>query len=271
VIEPPPSPTEPGGSGVVPNGSTGPRPAGALNFRDVGGIPAGPGRRVRTGLLYRSDTLQFLTEDDVVLLVETLGLRTEVDLRRPEELTTEGRGRLTTSPVVHRHLPFMVGAKVDGSAVPVLGEHDPVVEHYLGYLDHSPTTVAGAVRALAEPEALPAVVHCAAGKDRTGVTVALVLSVAGASDDDIAAEYAAEPENILRVVERLRGLPSYGPAIDKQPPEAHLTPPEYMLRFLAELGRRYGGARGWLLRHGLTDDELDGLRDRLTEPAPAGA
>lgn len=217
-------------------------------------------------MLYRSDTLQFLTPDDVRLLIDVQGLRTELDLRRDNEVQVEGRGLLGDTAIDYHHFPFAVASRVDGSAVPVLGGGDPVVEHYLRYVEQSPRTVAAAVRALAAPGALPAVVHCAAGKDRTGVTIALVLSVAGVRDEDIAADYAAEPENIPAVMARLRTLASYGPAIDRLPPETAITPPEYMLRFLAAVRDRYRGPRAWLMAQGVTAAELEALAAALTEP-----
>ena len=242
-------------------------PEGALNFRDVGGLPAGPGRRIRHGQLFRSDTLQFLTESDVDWLVDLLGVQTEVDLRLGYEVRVEGRGLLGDTSIAYHHLPFVVrSSQRTGTAAPILDADDPIVPHYLAYLEHSAPSVAGAVRALCGRDALPAVVHCAAGKDRTGVAVAFALSVAGVTDEDIARDYAASPEKIPLVFARLRTMRSYGDSIDNLPPKANITPPEYMLRFLDEVRARYGGPREWLLAHGLDEHEIDRLRDNLTEP-----
>ena len=83
---------------------TGPwRPAGTANFRDLGGLPTDDGQ-IRPGLLFRSDTLQELTADDVDVLVRRLGLRLVVDLRAPEEVAGEGRGLLEAEPVRHVNL-----------------------------------------------------------------------------------------------------------------------------------------------------------------------
>lgn len=240
-------------------------PSGTLNFRDVGGIPAGAGRRVARGRLFRSDTVQFLTRDDVDVLVRDLGLRTVVDLRLGYELRIEGRGLLEHEPVRHVHLPFIVeGAVRQGTATPILSRKDPIVSHYLGYLASSPGSVAGVVHTLAGADALPAIVHCAAGKDRTGVAVAVVLAAVGVTAADIATEYAASADRVVPVMERLRGMKSYGDAVDRLPPEANITPPEYMLRFLDAVGERYGGMRAFLLSNGVTQEELDRLTERLT-------
>ena len=257
------------------------RPTGTLNFRDAGGAPAGTGRRVRRGLLFRSDTPQFLTPADVDLLVGRLGLRTVVDLRRVEEAEREGWGLLAGTSVVRAAFPVVSRrAQLEqeleqvteqelerATDVPLVTRWEPVVEHYLGYLAVSGDAVAGAVRRLATPGALPALVHCAAGKDRTGVVVAFALSVAGVADEDVAAEYAAEPDGVARTVERLRGLPGYAAMIDNLPAEAHLTPAHYLEHFLAQVRARFGGPRAWLVTAGgVPEAELDRLAELLTEP-----
>ena len=240
---------------------------GLLNFRDVGGVSAGPGLRVARGRLFRSDTPQFLTDDDIDVLVGQLGLRSVIDLRLGYELKIEGRGLLEGTAVAHHHLPVTVHDSMQvGTATPILQADDPVVPHYLGYLTSAPESIAGAFRVLAQDGALPAVVHCAAGKDRTGVVVAMVLSAIGVPDDEVAHEYSLSQPNIAAVLDRLRGMESYGPAIDTLPPEANLTPPHYMQRFLEAIGEIYGGARGYLMANGVTDDEIAIVRSRLVEP-----
>lgn len=252
--------------------STSPVLSGALNFRDVGGVPVGTDRRIRYGVLFRSDTLQFLTSEDVAALVDVIGLRTDVDLRLPLELDLEGRGRLEQTEVVLHHLPFEVAsAQQAGSATPILQHADPIVSHYVNYLSSSPASVVGVVQVLARPDALPAIVHCAAGKDRTGIAIAMTLAAVGCTTDAIAAEYAAGSHAVAEVMERLRGMQSYGDSISKLPPEASLTSPEYITRFFGIVDERYGSARDYLRLHGVTDDELAGLFERLTEPLPTEA
>ena len=243
--------------------------SGTLNFRDVGGVPAGAGRRIAHGRLYRSDTLQYLTAEDVEILVDQLGIRTDIDLRLPYEVEVEGRGLLEDTDVVVHHLPFRVaGVHRDGNATPILTQEDPVVSHYVDYLGHSPASVAGIVKVLARPDALPAIVHCAAGKDRTGVAVAIALVAAGCSVEDVATEYAAGSTSIPSVMDRLASMPTYGESLASLPPEASLTPPDYMHRFFAAVDTRYGGPIEYLRSQGVTDDELAALRDALTEEVP---
>ena len=245
---------------------------GTINFRDVGGVPAGAGRRIAYGRLFRSDTLQFLTPEDVAVLVETVGLRTDIDLRLDFELDVEGRGLLGETDVAHAHLPFHVaGAHNPGSATPILQADDPVVSHYVNYLGHSPQSVAGLITVLGQQEALPALVHCAAGKDRTGIAVAMVLAAVGCAVEDIAAEYAAGSHLMPAVMDRLRSMESYGESLARLPPEASLTPPEYIERFFAAVDTEYGGPIDYLRQHGVTDADLEALSAALTEPIPPTA
>ena len=130
------------------------RPEGAPNFRALGGLPTEDGGRTRPGLLFRSDTLQELTEADVDVLVRQLALRLVVDLRAPGEVQSEGRGRLEGSTV--RHVNLALNSR-DERAIPQLTV-DTLVEHYLGYLAVSAATAAQAFRLLAD-NGLPAVVH----------------------------------------------------------------------------------------------------------------
>lgn len=241
---------------------------GALNFREVAGLPAEGGRRIAAGRLFRSDTIQFLTPSDVTWLTQDVGLRTIIDLRLDYELEVEGFGLPGSSVPTHHHLPFRVdGTQGSQDATPILQADDPMVPHYLGYLRTMPESVTGIVRVLGAQESVPALIHCAAGKDRTGVAVAVVLSVAGVSQEYIAAEYSLNPDRIPLVMEQLRSMKSYGDSIDRLPPQAHLTDAEFMSRFLAAVDDIYGGVVPYLQRHGVTDDELQSLRDALTEPA----
>jgi len=229
----------------------------------------GSDRRIAYGRLFRSDTLQFLTPEDVNLLVGAFGLRTDVDLRLSFELSVEGRGLLGETEVAHAHLPFQVaGTHTPGSATPILQGHDPVVSHYVNYLSHSPQSVSGLIVLLAQSQSLPALVHCAAGKDRTGIAVAMVLAAVGCSVEDIATEYAAGSHLIPAVMDRLRTMESYGESLAKLPPEANLTPPEYIERFFEAVQTTYGGPMDYLRLHGVSDAQFEALSQALTEPAP---
>jgi protein-tyrosine phosphatase len=125
--------------------------------------------------------------------------------------------------------------------------------------------VVGALRSIvAAPGA--AIVHCAAGKDRTGVVIALALTIAGVEPEVIVADYAATNERLDAIVERLSRSKMYARDVSTRPVRAHTAREETMRAFLEQIDVRYGGLSSWLASHGFTDDEVAALRARLRQP-----
>jgi protein tyrosine/serine phosphatase len=239
---------------------------GLLGFREVAGLRAPDGRRIRRGLLYRSGTPQFLTAEAAQELYAATGIRTVVDLRLPHEVQREGSGHLLDLPVWHVPISIRIrGLIAADSAVAPMAADDPLVTNYLRYLRHDPSAIAAVVATLAEPGALPALVHCTVGKDRTGAAIALLLDAIGVCRADIAADYAAGQALIAPAMERLRSMASYGDAVDVYPPEAWHAPPEVIRRFLAAVDAEHDGIRAFLGRHGVGADVLATLTARVTE------
>ena len=234
-------------------------------MRDVGGLPLQGGGSTRAGALVRADNLQALSERDVAEL-EALGVRLVVDLRTREEVELEGPGPLVGRVEIrHRSLHPEAGERTDVAIVPWrrLGgdpEESRAVRAYLGYLHDRPDSVIAALEDIADG---PAIVHCAAGKDRTGVVVALALSVAGVEREAIVADYAATGERLSAVLARLKASPTYAPDLDGLPDDVHMPLPETMERLLELLDERHGGPLGWLAENGFGDDAADALRARL--------
>lgn len=238
------------------------------NARDLGGLPTVDGRTTRRGVLVRSDTLQELTPADVTLLRGRYGLRTVVDLRTPLEAEKEGRGLLAVEPVAYHNLPFVP----DEVVVPGDPGHELIVterreqdrvEHYLDYLRRAGGVVAPALRVLARPGAAPAVFHCAAGKDRTGVLAALLLEIAGVRREAVVADYAATNERLHRVAARLRRLPTYAADTSRRSDEDLRSDPQTMRDFLARIDAGHGGAAGWARARGVSEEQLAALRGLL--------
>jgi protein tyrosine/serine phosphatase len=253
---------------------------GAANARDVGGMPLRDGGAVAAGRLLRSDNLQDLSPADVAHLVDDHGLRAVVDLRTGVEVRLEGPGPLLSHErvvVEHRSLYPEAGEHtdvVDADAivpwqigvggVPLPGE-TPTVQTYMGYLEHRPDSVVAALRTIADPPGGGAtLVHCAAGKDRTGIVVALALDAAGADREAIVADYALTAERIEAIVARLASTPTYAKDVEGHSPARHAPRPESMARILALLDERHGSPAAWLREQGLEDDALELLRTRLT-------
>ncbi|HEX4813752.1 MAG TPA: tyrosine-protein phosphatase [Nonomuraea sp.] len=252
---------------------------GAVNARDLGGLPTRDGGVTRRGRILRADNLQALTPRDVDRLVGDLRLRHVVDLRSNAEVSLEGPGPLTRVPEVrHHHLTlFAEGGRhtdveadtIDGERVlpwaeRVLDEELRVTGFYFGYLRDRPSAVVAALRAMALDDGA-ALVHCAAGKDRTGVLSALALEVAGVTREAIVADYVATGERLELILKRLRGSRTYRGDLDSRPADDHMPRARYIEQFLGVLDDRFGGPMGWLLQHGWTGTDTDALRARLRD------
>jgi protein tyrosine/serine phosphatase len=248
----------------------------AVNVRDLGGLPAGDGNRIRTGQLVRSDNLQDLSPSDVTRLVDEVGVTTVVDLRSTGEVTSEGPGPLKAlASVAHVHLSLLpeFGEMTDVAKDALALNRERALQRdpenvadafYFGYLEDRPDSVVGALRAIASAPGA-ALVHCAAGKDRTGVVVAMALSVAGVPREEIVADYEATGERIVRILDRLRSSPTYAADIDNVPAHEHDPRPDIMRRFLDRLDSEYGGPLGWLGEHGFDRVDAERLRNKLVE------
>jgi protein tyrosine/serine phosphatase len=247
---------------------------GAVNVRDLGALPTGDGQSTAARRLLRGDNLQDLSPSDVKLLVQDIGVTTVVDLRSPTEVESEGPGPLTrVESVRHAYLSVLPerGSATDAAADALAMRRDGArsrypddvrAGYYLGYLEDRPDHVVAALRSIAEAPGA-ALVHCAAGKDRTGVVVALALSAVGVRRDAVVADYTATAERMHAVLGRLRASRTYATDIDKAPDDDHIPRAETMTAFLDEVDGRYGGVLRWLSEHGFGASDVASLRVKL--------
>lgn len=233
---------------------------GCLNFRDVGGYPTSDGRTVRWRQVFRSDALHHLTRQDVAQLRGEIGLGTVIDLRSTAELRSEGRGPLAQEPVAFHHLPLY-----DGEAVRTSASTDmTLMDRYFLLAEFAKQPIARVITTLAASDA-PAVYHCAAGKDRTGVISAVLLGLLGVPEAVIVADYAATRENLDAIVERLMSTEGYQEMLSALPPDTMHAEPDTMAGFLTRLHDAYGSMAGYARAAGVSDESIDGLRARLLE------
>jgi protein-tyrosine phosphatase len=212
--------------------------AGVLNARDVGGLIGARGR-IRTGLVLRAACLHQLTDEGAKTLAD-LGLKTVIDLRTPRECR-EQPNRLTDpglQGVTEVHIEFLK------SLVDLPGTSR---ELYRYLTDLCGNGIVEALEYLARPNALPALVHCLVGKDRTGLLVALLLELLSVPRDAILADYIASNAGL-------------GPVARTQVQADVL---DWTLEGLTE---RYGSPRAYLDAHGLTDETVAALQAALIEP-----
>jgi protein-tyrosine phosphatase len=228
---------------------------GAVNFRDIGGLPAG-GSRTRSGVLYRSGNLAGV--DDVGgAAFRELGVRRVIDLRSDDEVAHAPSG---VGDVETLRVPLFLG-----SVTSFFVEDISLAQMYRALLERSGDRLVTAVRGILGAE--PVVIHCTVGKDRTGITVALALAAAGVDEDAVVDDYALTEQNLPawrgdRMLARIR---------EAYPDAKHLeelatkSPAPVMRDVLAQVRAEHGSAAGYLRAHGMTDDELAQLRRTLIE------
>lgn len=261
-----------------------------VNARDVGGIPTTDGGTIRSRQLIRSDNLQALTRTDIARL-RHLGVTDVVDLRSVFEVESEGPGPLVGEPgfTIHHH-SYFIERYADGSEIAPPGEEqdlrtgeselpgealpwegkqtftiqveDGFASSYLSFLADRPASVLGALRNVAYA-AGAALVHCAAGKDRTGTTVALALLIAGAEPEAVVRDYAASTERMDRIIARLAERHTYAANLARRPVSSHDTRPESMRHFLAYAQEQFGGVEPMLGQIGWTPADTEQMRRKL--------
>jgi protein-tyrosine phosphatase len=233
------------------------------NVRDLGGLPVQGGGVTRFGALYRSSTPEEASTADTDLIIRRLGVQTVVDLRRPDESDRDIAGPWQTSSAVRR-----ISLPVAGSERSVLTGSDglgfDMVAVYEQFLATGHGWLLAAARIAAEAAHRPMLVHCAAGKDRTGVLVAVLLDAVGVPISSIARDYALTAQRMDRVRARLTRLGYYRHmrALDDRWFRAD---PKTMEAFLGILHDEHGGGTSWLRAHGLSRRELVELRAGLVD------
>jgi protein-tyrosine phosphatase len=239
---------------------------GCVNVRDLGGLPTEDGRRTRLGGVVRSDNVRRLTDDGWRALAEH-GVQRIVDLRFPEELA-EDQPLGVDIDVVH---VSVLGSGPDPEYVKELDAHlaaNDVADHYawsyVDFLERYRERFGQAFAAIADADGT-VVVHCFAGKDRTGLVAALLLRLAGVDHATIGADYAVTAENL-----RARWEIWLQEARDEEEraklEKLSQTPADAMARVIKEIEDRYGDVASYLRAAGLSDGQVERLRERLVAP-----
>lgn len=234
---------------------------GCYNFRDLGGYPTADGRRLRWRRLFRSDGLQNLTLADVARLRDEIGLAHVVDLRSSKELRIEGRGALEREPMRFHHLPLFDGGFGGGQSAAAVPD---LAELYFIMAEFAREPVARVISTLARASG-PAVFHCAAGKDRTGLISAVLLGLLGVPDEVVVADYAVTREGLEGFVEKLLGSESYQDVLELLPADTLHSEPATMSTFLERIRERYGSMRGYVAAIGVEEADVARIGERLLE------
>ncbi len=232
---------------------------GCFNFRDIGGYPAADDRTVQWGRYYRAGRQDRMTQSDLDR-IRDLGVRTQIDLRKNDEVEVQGRGPLETMGVRHVHLPVIPDGGTDELAR-IVGDTGISGRRYLGYLSFGGDTWLRMFEIFAEPDDHPIVIHCTAGKDRTGVSTAFLLSVLGVDRALIEADYVLTNRDVPRQVEFLEASGALPEGVGREEMMHHAGVPETAMGdFLDLLEDRWGGALGYLRSIGIGDETFEAVR-----------
>ncbi|MGW0332904.1 tyrosine-protein phosphatase [Streptomyces sp. NPDC003011] len=259
--------------------STEPELAAVRNFRDVGGLPTVDGRRVRQGVLFRSGHLAHATEQDAGFLA-SLGLRTVFDFRNAADQKLEGPD-IELPGVRNVNLPLSDPA--DGAEFwkmvrdgeidqlrEILGDGKAarrMIASYRSIVTERTAEHSQVLRALAD-DSVPALMHCAAGKDRAGLSIAVTLLALGVEREAIFADYLESNAKHRRYKVRRSGSSSsaYSPEVMELLSPLFDARAEYLTAAFETIEETWGGVDAYLEKGlGITPEIRERLRDRLLE------
>jgi len=239
---------------------------GPANFRDLGGYPTAGGGETRRGRLYRSDSLSYLSDRDVAALRE-LGVRTVIDLRAGHEVDEYGHGPLAAH-VQQLHLPIVDQTREPPAPRRLIRrapKFQQLDEIYAFMLRQYAERFGAVLHVIADPANHPLVFHCAAGKDRTGLVAALVLSLCDVPDDVIVSDFAFTESRMPEIIAR------HTARAEEASSDAEVAAQQYgaqaatMHVVLQTLRDEFGSVAGYVRAAGVNDDEIDALRAALVD------
>jgi protein-tyrosine phosphatase len=238
---------------------------GAYNVRDLGGLRTRDGRRTKHGVIYRGDSLDNITPSDARILFDKLGIGAIVDLRTREEVDEQGG---LAFPVPYYRFSVLVEGRLGREPFP---SDDPaeLAKVYLSNIDGGRAAVKGTFDVIAADLRAGAATlfHCAAGRDRTGIMAALLLSLVGVTDGQIAQDYVQSNRNARRVTRKLAENPLYANS-ESHRPEVILLREQTILGFLRLLRERFGSPREFCLESGVSPETLSMIEEHFVTEAP---
>lgn len=229
-----------------------------LNARDLGGLPTSSREQTAWRRVVRADNLNKLAPTGVVALVG-YGIRTVIDLRDPRELEKFPNALAASPPagVDFVNVPLISDAEWDAIKDPARR-----AEGYVLTAKVSHSNIANAIAAVSEASPGGVVIHCHAGKERTGIVAALLLSLSGVPDSVVADDWVASDAYLRPLYEEWLADET-DPAIRAKRSEGFVTHAEDIVDVLAHVRRAHGSLEAYLLAGGLTPVQIDRARRRL--------
>lgn len=244
---------------MVTHSSDAPAAEGLVNLRDLGGLPIEGGGVTRRGRLLRSESLHSLSQAGIDSLL-ALGVATVVDLR------TESERQVLPSPLATHDA-------VRTHHAPIFRDDDDFPRHlarasevYRWWLRERPGGFAAALSAVAAAESAPILVHCHAGKDRTGVIVALLLRLAGVGVEAIADDYAVSGVQLAEMLTRDRARAVEAGMDEVRVERLFTVRREEMVETVAAIDGEHRGAARYMRDIGLDEAQVARLARLLTAP-----
>lgn len=237
---------------------------GCFNFRDIGGYPTKEGKKIKKGIYFRTGRQDRMSEKDLAEL-KNLKISTQIDLRKPEEILDQGKGPLENMGADYINIPIIPDGGSDQLSR-LVGDTGISGKRYLGYLEFGPESWLKIFEILANKDSLPVVLHCTAGKDRTGVSTAFLLSVLGVDRDLIEADYKLTNLDTERQADFIENSGGFPEGVDR---EAMIlaagVPEDAMTVFLDGVESRWGSVLGYLEEIGITKNQMNVIRDNFLE------
>ena len=218
-----------------------------FNFRDLGGYWTRGGQTVAWRRLFRSSELHHMTSYDMIQLKGEIRLRSVIDLRNSRQLVPFSP--LNEVGAEYYNIPLIDGVNDKEN---IYQDFLNMGEIYSYYVSHEKfgRRVVEALEIIAEPDNLPLVFHCSAGKDRTGILTAIVLGILGVTEEDIIEDYALTAPYMKELINRWNSDPKAPEDLRSVPEYLLEASPESMTFFLSTLKREYGSVRGYVEAHG---------------------
>jgi protein-tyrosine phosphatase len=239
-------------------------PKGIHNFRAVSAYPLAGGGTFRPRMIYRAGALEQMTAEDAAYLADDLALRTILDLRHHDEIAM----RVAPHPLeelVRLNSIFPDHVRQEDLIAELNGLYGPGISpgRYMHYLEVGGDRLANAFSLFADEANYPFLVHCTAGKDRTGVLVGMIMDVLGVAPDDIAHEYGLSDASIDRLLAYLRSSGRDIQGTDEEIRARLATPPDKMAGFIDLLHKKHKSSAEFFKAQGVSDETIEAVRRNL--------
>jgi protein-tyrosine phosphatase len=235
------------------------------NFRDIGGYRTRDGRTVAWRRLFRSGEMSSMTHGDLAKLKKELGLTSVIDLRSGFEVKHRGMGLLEGAEVRYYNVVFIPDGGQPNTELPRYDGFTNMGELYIDLLRQKGfgKRIVEALEIIAAPENHPLVFHCTAGKDRSGILAAMLLSILNVSDKDIVTDYSLSGAYMEALIEQLRSVKGPTPDVTELPDFFWTAAPESMKLLLETLRRENGSIEKYLTANGAGPSLFRRLRTAL--------